>query len=45
MDTGAKSYRIEQERGEYIKKMNERRIEALKIANNAKMEKTETEKI
>ena len=45
MDTGAKSYRIEQERSEYIKKMNERRIEALKIANNAKIEKTETEKI
>ena len=45
MDTGAKSYRIEQERSEYIKKMNERRIEALKIANNANIEKTETEKI
>jgi hypothetical protein len=45
MDTGAKSYRIEQERSEYIKKMNERHIEALKIANNAKIEKTETEKI
>lgn len=43
MDTGAKSYRIEQERSEYIKKMNERRIEALKIANNAKIEKTEKE--
>jgi hypothetical protein len=37
MDTGAKSYRIEQERSEYIKKMNERRIEALKIANNANL--------
>ena len=43
MDTGAKSYRIEQERSEYIKKMNERRIETLKIANNAKIGKTETE--
>ena len=37
MDTGAKSYIIEQERSEYIKKMNERRIEALKIANNANL--------
>jgi hypothetical protein len=45
MDTGAKSYRIEQERIEYIKKMNEHRIEAQKIANNAKIEKIEKEKI
>tara|TARA_B110000037_G_scaffold221789_1_gene293982 strand:- start:1846 stop:2217 length:372 start_codon:yes stop_codon:yes gene_type:complete len=45
MDTGAKSYRIEQERSEHMQKMNERRIEALKIANNAKIEKTEKEKM
>ena len=37
MDTGAKSYRIEQERTEYMKKMSERRIEALKITNNANL--------
>ena len=43
MDTGAKSYRIEQERIEYMKKMSERRIEALKITNNTKIEKTEKE--
>lgn len=45
MDTGSKSYRVEQERSEYMQKMNERRIEALKIANNAKIEKTEKEKM
>ena len=43
MDTGAKSYRIEQERIEYMKKMSERRIEALKITNNTKIGKTEKE--
>ena len=44
MDTGSKSHRVEQERSEYMQKMNERRIEALKIANNANPENTEKEK-
>ncbi len=43
MDTGAKSYRIEQERIEYMKKMSESHIEALKMADNEKIEKSEKE--
>ena len=43
MDTGAKSYRIEQERTEYMKKMSESHIEALKMADNEKIEKSEKE--
>ena len=39
MDTGAKSFRMEQERAQYIEKMNERRLEALKLANNKKITK------
>ena len=43
MDTGAKGYRMEQERTEYIQKMNEQRTEALKAANNTKAEKIKNE--
>lgn len=39
MDTGSKSYRMKQERDEYIEKMNERRLAAVKIANNKKIVK------
>jgi LPS O-antigen subunit length determinant protein (WzzB/FepE family) len=39
MDTGAKSFRMEQERAQYIEKMNKQRVEALKIANNKKIAK------
>ena len=43
MDTGAKGYRMEQERTEYIQKMNEQRTEALKAANNTMVEKIKKE--
>jgi hypothetical protein len=39
MDTGAKSFRMEQERAQYIEKMNKQRVEALKLANNKKIAK------
>ena len=39
MDTGAKGYRMEQERSQYIQKMNEQRTMALQSSNSMNTEK------
>lgn len=38
MDTGAKSFRMEKERTEYIQKMNEQRASAVKMSNTSENE-------